>query len=322
MLAFSRLRALDLSRTSKPDSPVMNAPDMQKITGWLISGGLSVTQPSRMMGELCEYLVQAGLPLWRVGLFVRTLHPDVLGRNFIWRSGAEVETGTVDYDILETPGYKASPLAIVFTQGLEVRGRPGDPDSGRFPIVADMAAEGVTDYVALPIRFIDGSIHASSWTTKQPGGFTDPQLEALKALVPALARVVEITSLRRTSSTLLDTYVGNRAGERILRRADPARTFRDDGRRDMAVGSARLYRAFGPAAGRDRRRYSQSLFRLPGARDPGAWRGSIEVHGRRAARGFPDHGTGRRSAPGLFGGPAGGARIPRQRRSVAVPHWR
>ena len=34
--------------------------------------------------------------------------------------------------------------------------------------------------------------------------------------MPPLARVIEIINLRRTASILLDTYVGNRAGERIL----------------------------------------------------------------------------------------------------------
>src|SRR4030081_97149 len=78
-----------------------------------------------------------------------------------------------------------------------------------------MRAEGVTDYIALPLLFIYGSIHASSWTTKQPGGFSDEQLNGLRLLVSPLARVIEIINLRRTASLLLDTYVGNRAGERI-----------------------------------------------------------------------------------------------------------
>ena len=65
------------------------------------------------------------MPLWRVGVFVRTLHPDIFGRNFIWKPGAEVEVGTVDFDILDTPEFKASPLAIVFREGNEVRARIG-----------------------------------------------------------------------------------------------------------------------------------------------------------------------------------------------------
>jgi adenylate cyclase len=195
----------------------MNAAELQKVTDWLIDGARSASSPPQMMAETCERLVQAGLPLWRVGVFVRTLHPDILGRNFIWRPGAEVEVGTVDFDVLDSPEFQHSPLAIVFREGIEVRGRVDDPESKRFPIVEDMRAEGVTDYIALPLLFIDGSKHASSWTTKQPGGFSDDELAALRTIVTPLARVIEIISWRRTASNLLDTYVGNRAGERILR---------------------------------------------------------------------------------------------------------
>lgn len=194
----------------------MNLSDLQKLTDWLIDGARSAASPTHMMAETCERLVAAGLPLWRVGVFIRTLHPDIFGRNFIWRPGAEVEIGSVDFHVLESPEFQSSPLIIVFQQGIEVRARSDDPQSKRFPIIEDLRAEGVTDYIALPLLFIDGSIHASSWTTKQPGGFTDTQLNALRLLVPALARVIEIISLRRTASILLDTYVGNRAGERIL----------------------------------------------------------------------------------------------------------
>src|SRR6476620_6640101 len=194
----------------------MNATDLQKISDWLIDGARSAPTPSRMMAETCERLVQAGLPLWRVGVFVRTLHPDIFGRNFIWRAGAEVELGTVDFDVLDSPEFMSSPLAIVFRQGLEVRARLDDAESKRFPIVEDMRAEGVTDYIALPLLFMDRAVHASSWTTKQPGGFTEAQLNALRSIIKPLARCIEIISLRRTSALLLDTYVGNRAGERIL----------------------------------------------------------------------------------------------------------
>ena len=194
----------------------MNASDLQQLTNWLIDGARSVVNSPRLMAEVCERLVEAGLPLWRVGIFVRTLHPDIYGRNFVWRPGAEVEFGTVDFKILDSPDFHSSPLIIVFQQGLEVRARADDPQSKRFPIIEDMRAEGVTDYVALPLLFTDGEVHASSWTTRQPGGFTDEQLMALRQIATPLARVIEIVSLRRKASSLLDTYVGNRAGERIM----------------------------------------------------------------------------------------------------------
>ncbi len=194
----------------------MNASDLQKVTDWLIDGARSATGPPQLMADTCERLVQAGLPLWRVGVFVRTLHPDIFGVGFFWRPGAEVVVNPVDFDIQDSPEYKNSPLVLLYESGQEVRYRLDDPGSRRFPFFDDMRAEGVTDYIALPLVFTDSSIHASSWTTKREGGFSDEQLEALRSLVRPLARLVEIINQRRTALNLLDTYVGNRAGERIL----------------------------------------------------------------------------------------------------------
>ena len=195
----------------------MNASELQELKDWLIGGARSATGPASFMEETCQRLVRAGLPLWRVGVFVRTLHPEIFGRNLIWKPGAEVEIGTVDFGILDTPGFHSSPLSIVFTQGREIRAHTDDPEAAaRFPIVEEMRGEGATDYIALPLPFTDGHVNASSWTTKQAGGFTDEQLSALRSVIPPLARHVEIISLRRTATMLLDTYVGNRAGEKIM----------------------------------------------------------------------------------------------------------
>jgi adenylate cyclase len=169
-----------------------------------------------LLSQTCERLVDAGLPLWRVGAFVQTLHPDAFGRSFVWRPGAEVVVGTIDFDMPESPEFTRNPLAILYGSGHEVRYRLDDLESRRFPFFDEMRVEGVTDYIALPLIFTDGTIHASSWTTKAPAGFTDEQLEALRKIVAPFARLGEIFAWRRTAVTLLDTYVGNRAGERIL----------------------------------------------------------------------------------------------------------
>jgi len=194
----------------------MNPLELQKITNWLIGGARSAKTPVALLTQTCEGLVAAGVPLWRVGAFVKTLHPDLFGRSFIWRKGAEVVVNAADFDFEQTQEFIQSPLAIVYDSGREVRYRLDDPDSKSFPFFDDMRAEGVTDYIALPLLFTDGSTHVSSWTTKEPGGFTNEQLAALRAILAPFARLGEIYALRRTASTLLDTYVGNRAGERIM----------------------------------------------------------------------------------------------------------
>ena len=194
----------------------MNSSELQRICNWLIDGAWAAQEAAVGIADFCERLVAAGLPLTRFGIFIRTLHPEVFGRNFIWRQGEEVEVGTVDFDILDTPEFARSPLRIVFEQGIEVRGRTSDPDSTRFPFVDDMRAEGATDYIAVPMPFLDGSVHATSWVTRHPGGFSDDHIAAIRSIVTPLARVSEIITLRRTAEMLLDTYVGNRAGARIL----------------------------------------------------------------------------------------------------------
>ncbi|WP_315706953.1 MULTISPECIES: adenylate/guanylate cyclase domain-containing protein [unclassified Bradyrhizobium] len=194
----------------------MDVSKLQDIKDWLIDGAHTSVTPEQMMSAFCERMVALGVPLWRTGIFVRTLHPEILGRNLIWRPGAEVQVGSVDFSFLESPMFRTSPLSAVFERSGEFRMDPTSPDAERFPLLLDLRAEGGTDYIALPLAFHDGSVNASSWTTRCPGGFTDVHMQAIRAVLPALARNIEIVTLQRTAAMLLDTYVGNRAGERIL----------------------------------------------------------------------------------------------------------
>jgi adenylate cyclase len=190
----------------------MDTVELDKLVKWLAE---SVPVPTQVLTETCERLTAAGVPLWRVGIFVKTLHPDAYGRSFVWRPGADVVINTASFDLPESPQFTQSPLAILYASGHEVRYRLDDPASQRFPFFDDMRKEDVTDYIAIPMTFTDGSTHATSWTTKAPGGFTEENLSGLRAVIPHFARLAEIFAMRRTAAALLDTYVGNRAGERI-----------------------------------------------------------------------------------------------------------
>jgi adenylate cyclase len=194
----------------------MNALEIEKLINWLTDGARSATTPVLLMQQTCERLVASGVPLARGAAFVKTLHPDVFGRSFVWRPGADVVVNTANFDLPESPEFTRNPLAVLYGSGHEVRYRLDDPESRRFPLLDEFRAEGVTDYIALPLSFTDGSTHATSWITKAPGGFTDEHLAALRAIIPPFSRLGEIFALRRTAASLLDTYVGNRAGERIM----------------------------------------------------------------------------------------------------------
>ena len=191
--------------------------EIRSTVDWLVDGARSTMQAHHMVAELCDRLVGCGIPLWRVAVFVRTLHPHIMGRRFIWRPGAEVEVLDAPFDLLETPEFRGSPVAQIYASGKPIRRRLADPDCPLdFTQLQELRDEGVSDYLASPLLFTDGEIHLVTWTTRQSGGFTAPQIKGIESIVAPFARVAEIRALRRTASNLLDTYVGNNAGERIL----------------------------------------------------------------------------------------------------------
>jgi adenylate cyclase len=195
----------------------MHDADIRATAEWLIDGARSAPQPQQVLAQLCERLVACGIPLWRVAVFVRTLHPQVMGRRFIWRPGTEVETSEAPFELLESADFLENPIAKVYATGRALRRKLADPDcTVDFPVLSELRAEGITDYLASPLLFTDGAVHAVTCTTRQPGGFTDAQIGGIEAIITPLARVAEIRALRRMASTLLDTYVGHDAGERIL----------------------------------------------------------------------------------------------------------
>jgi adenylate cyclase len=195
----------------------MSTREIKEIADWLIDGARSAPQPAQVLAQLSERLVACGIPLWRVAVFVRTLHPQVMGRRFIWGPGTEVEVSEAPFELLESADFLENPIAQVYATGRALRRKLTDLDCAvDFPVLSELRAEGITDYLASPLVFTDGAIHAVTCTTRQAGGFTDAQIAGIEAIITPLARVAEIRALRRMGSTLLDTYVGHDAGERIL----------------------------------------------------------------------------------------------------------
>jgi adenylate cyclase len=187
------------------------------IADWLTAGAPSTPELDQAIKKLCDDLCASGLPLWRAAVFVRTLHPDFFGRAFVWRRGADVTVQRGEHSFRRTEDYLNSPIHLLYKEGKPVRQRLTEPPvAGELPFFGEQRAEGVTDYLAVPLAFIDGSLHGASWSTKRPGGFTDTQLAGLESLTGPLARLVENHELRHIAANLLDTYVGNNAGARVL----------------------------------------------------------------------------------------------------------
>jgi len=203
-----------------------SAIDTRAVVEWLVDGARDCVPPQDVLKKLAEGLVAAGVPLARAAVFVRTLHPLVAGRRFGWRSDGPLEVSELKYEMINTSGYTDSPVAFIYEKNEELRRPLCRADCKMdFPILQKQRDEGITDYFGTPLRFtFRGEVHVAVWSTMAPGGFTDAHLDAIRSVVAPLARVAEVRALTRTSSALLDTYVGHKTGDRVragsIRRGD------------------------------------------------------------------------------------------------------
>ena len=262
--------ACNMSRDVKTiNSASMPDREIRAIAEWLIDGARSAPQPEQVLAQLSERLVACGIPLWRVAVFVRTLHPQIMGRRFIWRPGTEVEISEAPFELLETPDFLENPIAQVYATGRALRRKLADPDCAvDFPVLSELRAEGITDYLALPLFFTDGAIHAVTCTTRQPGGFTDAQIAGIEAIITrwrGSPRSERCGGRRARCSTPMSGMTpASASSPGISGAAISRRSTRRSGCRTCA-GSPHLADSL-PPPGADRP--PQPLFRLPGSGDP------------------------------------------------------
>jgi adenylate cyclase len=192
--------------------------NIQPVVDWLIEGARPSRQPREVLLDTCRRTVAAGLPIYRVGVFVRTLHPNLLGRAFIWQADkGAVEMTEAAHDLLESEAFLKSPIRVVFTEHVEVRRRLADASCPiDFPILDDLRRDGATDFIAAPLRFVNGEVHAASFATRRAGGFREDELAALRRLLPPFTRMVEIYGNMQKARNILDAYLGPSAGEKVL----------------------------------------------------------------------------------------------------------
>jgi adenylate cyclase len=140
-----------------------------------------------------------------------------MGQRFLWRPDQPVEVTYGSHETFETEEFRRSPVRYAVDNRVSLR-RKLEDDSCPVDIalLGELKAQGITDYLVMPLFFADGTIHAASLSTRESGGFADSQIAALTQLSAPLARVAEAQALQRKASVLLETYVGPHAAARVL----------------------------------------------------------------------------------------------------------
>jgi adenylate cyclase len=185
---------------------------------WVVSEGFAAPTAAALVAGLSLTLRRLWPRIYRVRVTIRTLHPQYFGTSYTWRDGVEgVEEFTPPNSVVAEERYLKSPYAPLFEGAGAIRRRLRGPGMViDFPILAELTADGATDYVAMPLVFSDGRIHALTVATRAEEGFPAAMLTQLDQALPILSSNFEIHALRKTATTILDTYLGRQAGRRVL----------------------------------------------------------------------------------------------------------
>ncbi|MDD9875455.1 MAG: adenylate/guanylate cyclase domain-containing protein [Gammaproteobacteria bacterium] len=172
-------------------------------------------------GERCEAIVgrlrEAGLPIARFVVAVRSLHPQADAFSAVWEEGGDIQFREHLLANVDARERRLSPLFHATEEGRSSRHRlDGPPQADEGGIIQDLRDAGMTDYVVIALPFSDGSHRAMTFATRDPRGFGDRHVAILYGLTQALATTLEIRYLRHLAGTLMDTYVGTVAGRKVL----------------------------------------------------------------------------------------------------------
>jgi adenylate cyclase len=200
------------------------------IARWVTEAGLTGMTELELLHGFCNRLMGGGMPVARVNIVIDTLHPIHEGRVFRWRRDDQgdldhmVEYGRTNVGGEAAANWRRSTYYHLLMSGEDfLRRRIGPGHVEDFSVLADLRAEGLTDYLVMIHRFeaegVIGEMDSfySSWTTDIESGFTDEQISLVRELASPLMLALKCASLARIAKTLVETYLGRDAGSLVLK---------------------------------------------------------------------------------------------------------
>jgi adenylate cyclase len=217
----------------------MSAIDARELTAWIVHAAVAGEGETEILAGVCDRLNAAGLSLVRASLACALFDPmfDARAVRWIRQRGGYEETFPRDNQDWSAENWDRSPFRALIESGERVLRRRLDAThvQGEFPLLDRFQREGATDYLALlwgvgkGVLLGEGEGLAASWTTDAPAGFTQAQIELISRIMPALTLVMMFRTNIQGARTLITTYLGSDAAQRVLAgnivrgRADPIR---------------------------------------------------------------------------------------------------
>ena len=201
-----------MTQASDPNWPV------DAILNWLLSEGRFLADVDALTGALGHRLEQAGAPVWRLRISMRTLHPLEAAISSLWeRETGSQAMGGISHGLEEQASYIGSPISRIGQTRQPFRRRLEQPlGEDDHLILYELKERGATDYFGMPLHFSNGTAAVFLLTSDRAGGFSSADLDKIGRLAAVLAPVVEVFNVRRRALSLAEAYLGPRTGRRVL----------------------------------------------------------------------------------------------------------
>lgn len=177
----------------------------------------------RIVALLADSLADTWLAPTRLSLVIIPAYATLEGLQWVWRASerARVECHQKSIGFLDAPEHLVSPLHTVLETNRPLRERPSAESA--YPFLRDLAAAGVTDYVAIPLPHRASAPSVLSLATHREGGWPSDPIPALWALASVLGLMVEVSEgqrlLQLAASDPLTGLANRRSFDHALRRA-------------------------------------------------------------------------------------------------------
>ena len=189
------------------------------VVDWIFGAGRRIESTNEFVHQLAHQLNAVCNATDRLMVSLLTLNPQIVGTSETWlKSTDETTHYEAEHEVRVTDRYIGSPLAAIYETNKRVRQRLDHLPENAHLAYTELAEQGFTDYLALPVLFGEVAQPGAAIVacTKKDGGFNDREIEDFRQVRDYLAPVLEVHSLRHLSRSLMNTYVGKRTGEKVL----------------------------------------------------------------------------------------------------------
>lgn len=197
-----------------------------EINEWLVDQALGEPDIVTMFEQLCGRIHAIGIPIGRARVAWPTLHPLFEAETILWTRNQETEFEQFVHQDSASESWLRSPMKYMFDHDLNVirRRLEGSSKLLDFPILEEVAAQGMTDYLVIRTIFSIRKVTAGAgtlgiictWAADRTGGFTDAELAALKRIQSRFAVACKTAIQSRIARNISETYLGREAGSRVL----------------------------------------------------------------------------------------------------------